>query len=479
MTDPHYGGNIQNEITHEEHDHTLRAKRVNVVAGTITASSQVTVTLNNTPTVYAVVNTSAAGQASVVLDRGHQFIGIVTVANPGSLNGNLTLDAGSKTQIVGNVTLSDPKGFIGLVTVVGSLAPAAGNVTLDPGSKTGIVGNVTLTDSKAYIGLTTVTPGTAWPDPKGYIGLVTVTGNFGTTGNVTLDPGSRTGILGNLTLTDSKTYIGLVTATANQGTSPWVSSLVGNVSLNPSAAFIGLVTATIDDSVALASDPNTSSAWGLFSEDNPHTSTDVGQFILGVSNSLPTVLTSADLEYSPVAVDDHGRMLVKQYGNTTLSDSKAYIGLTTTTLGVSDRFIGLVTVVQSSASRSIVGNVTITDSKTYIGLVTATIGNVVGNSGGNPAFSSLVGNVTLDAGSRTQVVGNLTTYPAQFSFYQQSSLVSGYVWYGLALPGSNPTTANFKIQRETLNTGEVLFADGTAAFIKTWSAASLSSISYS
>ena len=66
-----------------------------------------------------------------------------------------------------------------------------------------------------------------------------------------------------------------------------------------------------------------------------------------------------------------------------------------------------------------------------------------------------------------------------FSFYQQASLISGYTYYGFCTPGSNPTTANFKIQRETLNTGEVLFGDGTPQFIHVWSAASLSSILYS
>lgn len=74
--------------------------------------------------------------------------------------------------------------------------------------------------------------------------------------------------------------------------------------------------------------------------------------------------------------------------------------------------------------------------------------------------------------------GAVKNDPVNYSSYQQSSLISGYVWYGFANPGSNPTTANFKIQRETLNTGEVLFANGAATFINVWSAASLASINY-
>jgi len=64
------------------------------------------------------------------------------------------------------------------------------------------------------------------------------------------------------------------------------------------------------------------------------------------------------------------------------------------------------------------------------------------------------------------------------SYYAQSSLVSGYIYHGFTNPGSNPTTATFLIRRETLNTGEVLFANGSGTFNSTWSSASLASINY-
>lgn len=155
-------GNMLNEVTFEEHSGADNAKRVVVVGGSISAAGQATVTLYSTPTLFAVVNTAAAGQASVVVDRGHQFIGLVTVGNTVSTT-------------------------------------FAGNVTLDPGSKTGIVGNVTLSDAKTFIGLTTAVNGQAWPDPKTYIGLVTI----GHTANVA--------VVGNVTISDSKGFIGLVT----------------------------------------------------------------------------------------------------------------------------------------------------------------------------------------------------------------------------------------------------------------------------
>lgn len=60
--------------------------------------------------------------STAIIGAGANFIGIVTVANPGA-TGNVTLDAGSRTGILGNLTLSDPKNFIGLVTAtLGSMA---------------------------------------------------------------------------------------------------------------------------------------------------------------------------------------------------------------------------------------------------------------------------------------------------------------------------------------------------------------------
>lgn len=70
------------------------------------------------------------------------------------------------------------------------------------------------------------------------------------------------------------------------------------------------------------------------------------------------------------------------------------------------------------------------------------------------------------------------TTSAVMSYYQAASLVSGYVFHGLTMPNSNPTTAQFRIFREALNTGEVLIANGNPAFIHNWSSVSLASIRY-
>jgi hypothetical protein len=68
--------------------------------------------------------------------------------------------------------------------------------------------------------------------------------------------------------------------------------------------------------------------------------------------------------------------------------------------------------------------------------------------------------------------------PATYSYYKQSSLISGFIYHGFAQPGSNPTAASFRIMREGLDRGEVLFGSGVQTFTHQWSAASLGSITY-
>lgn len=329
MSVNHLGGNIENAIILEEHDGLNNAKRVT--------------------------------------------IGAASVSIPVTFSGNVTLDPGSRTQIAGNLTLSDSKGYIGLVTV--TQASSARTIT----------GNLTLSDSKTGIGLVTIFGGNVGisgnvtlSDSKGYIGLVTVTQASSArtiTGNMTLDAGSRVGVLGNLTLSDSKGFIGLTTAVI--GNNPVlgagnnnigdvdIASMSGNVTLNTSPNFIGLVTV--------------------------------------VQSSSARSLTGN------VTLDAGSRVGV--LGNLTLSDAKTYVGLTTTTLGIGTQFIGLVTVVQSSSARTItgnvtldagsrvgvLGNVTLSDAKTFIGLTT-TVG------GAGDRFIGLVTAWSRNAGTTKTLI---------------------------------------------------------------------------
>jgi len=325
----------------------------------------------------------------------------------GGSGGNPTINAGPNfiglATTVPAMAWPDPKGYIGLVTITGSLAASSGNVTLDPGSKTGIAGNVTLTDSKGFIGLATVNIGSSnatlfavvntaeagitnsivtvantplsttlsgnvtITDSKGYIGLVSVAQPLSTTlgGNVTLDPGSKTGIAGNVTLSDSKGFIGLVSIGG------------GSVGINNSPSV-----------------------------------QDFGQF-------FPSPQSIASGGLGPLLLDQYGRLQTTNIGNVTLSDSKGYIGLATVTPGTSwpdpKTYIGLATidigsnngvavkgnVTIDSGNVSLKGNVTLTDSKGFIGLVSV-------SGFANPLPVSFSGNVTLDVGSKTGIVGNVT-----------------------------------------------------------------------
>lgn len=244
-----------------------------------------------------------------------------------------------------------------------------------------------------------------------------------------------------VTLNTSTSFIGIVTV-ANQTS----AALSGNVTLNPSLNYIGFATVNVAGfGPAISVSPAAAGDFGWWQEDDGHTSGQKGVFALAVRNSLPTLMTSAELDYSSFSVDEYGRTLVagnptvfigtptlyavvntgavgvtnsivtvantplpvNVIGNVTVSDAKTYIGLTTTTLGVGTQFIGLVTV----APHSLVGNLTLSDAKTYIGLNTSTlglgdrfIGLVTATLGASPAF---VGIVTI-----ANSVGNATLNPS-------------------------------------------------------------------
>lgn len=179
MSNDHRGGNIQNEIAVEEHDGANFAKRVNVVAG---GAGVTTVFQGGT------WNVGFAG--NVTLNPSPNFIGLVSLAQPvsTSFSGNVTLDAGSRTGIAGNITVQQITNAVSMV----SGYPMTGIVTVaNPAN----VGNVTLNAGPNYIGLVTAYPvgvQTLAPSPN-FIGLTTVW------------HGS------NVTLNASAAYIGLAT----------------------------------------------------------------------------------------------------------------------------------------------------------------------------------------------------------------------------------------------------------------------------
>lgn len=105
----------------------------------------------------------------------------------------------------------------------------------------------------------------------------------------------------------------------------------------------------------------------------------------------------------------------------------------------------------------------------------ATVYAVVNTTGGGGGG---VTTVYQGPGGQAATPWDVVTTPT-YLYYNQSSLISGYVWHGFATPGSNPTIASFKILREELDTQTLLFANGAATFGHAWSSSSLASISYS
>lgn len=170
----HRGGNIVPEVTLEEHDQDLNAKRMALVSSA---------------TVYAVVNTGAAGNGNTTLNPSPNFIGLVSIAQP--LNAL--------------VTIYPRTDFIGSMTVTTTNPGAQGMVTIFPGPN--FIGLVSVAQPLSALA-------TLYASPN-FIGLVSVAQPLNSLA----------------TLLSSPNYIGLVSAVP-----------AANVTLNPSAAYIGLVT---------------------------------------------------------------------------------------------------------------------------------------------------------------------------------------------------------------------------------------------
>lgn len=211
-----------------------------------------TTVIGSSPTLFAVVNTGAAGTqnslttllnsdafiglATVVnanqpaLTTGSAFIGLVTVANTVPVTGTFW-QATQPVSIGGNVTLNPSPNYIGLVTIANTV-PVTGTFyqATQPISFTG---NVTLNPSPNFIGLVTTYHGggnISLNASSAYIGLVTIANS---SLPVTQSGTWNAGINSNITLNPSSSYIGLVTVGHN---------ISGNVTLNSSNAWIGLAT---------------------------------------------------------------------------------------------------------------------------------------------------------------------------------------------------------------------------------------------
>lgn len=412
------------EIVRDEHNESINAKRVSLVAastiyavvntgaaGDSTANIGFATVAVSTPTLYAVVNTSAAGVGN----------SIVTVANPVGLAGNVTLDAGSKTGIVGNVTLSDSKSFIGLTTTVIGSAPtiyavvntaAAGDSLNKIGFATVYVsGNVTLSDPKGFIGLTTTVIGSA-PTIFAVVNTaaagqasVVLDASLAKIGFATVNVANAVSVTGTVDLgaTDNAVLDNIdADLTTIIGHVDGVEGLLTTIDADTSN--LSTKIDTLAGAVA-GTEMQVDVVGALPAGNNNIGDVDVASIAAGVNS----------IGFATVAVSNLARTIT---GNVTLSDSKTYIGLVTATpvglvtviqgtspwvtsvlgnLTLSDPkgFIGLVTV--ANVARSITGNVTLSDAKTYVGLTTTTLG--VGNR-----FIGLVTASSLNAGTTKTII---------------------------------------------------------------------------
>lgn len=414
------GLNFQDVIrdVHDPANHALN------ISGTISAAGQATVTLVSTPTLYAVVNTSAAGQASVVVDRGHSFIGLTTtvvssvptifaVVNT-SAAGQASVVVDGPVAIKGNVTLSDAKTYIGLVSVSTKLDETIytdGTGTVSKGiaifgqdgtnpqaiktDSTGVIqaeilsGNI---DVDSVAGTVAVTQSGTWDE----VGI-NDSGNSITVDGTFWQATQPVSWAGNVTLSDAKTFIGLTTTTL--GASPAFvgivtvanpSSFSGNVTLDP-GSFTGIkgnITINSGTITAVTDITNPVAIKGNMTLSDSKTFIGLTTTVIASAPTIFAVVNTSAAGQASVVVDgpvaikgnitiDSGTITavtditnpVAIKGNMTLSDSKGFIGLVSIGGGVLNTITAVTDITNPVAHK---GNMTLSDAKTYIGLVTAT-----------------------------------------------------------------------------------------------------------
>lgn len=206
-----------------------------------------------------VIDSAGSGQialkGNVTIDSGTVTIGSALPAGTnaiGKLAANSGVDIGD-VDVTSNTAWADPNTFIGLATVevantVTADVTGQGDVpvTLD-GEKVGIAGNVTISDSKGFIGLVSVS-GFASPMPVSQSG----TWNVGTVTSVTNDVNiadggnsitvdGNVGVLGNVTLSDPKGFVGLVSVSGFVSPLPVDATGQGDVPVTLAGEKVGIV----------------------------------------------------------------------------------------------------------------------------------------------------------------------------------------------------------------------------------------------
>ncbi len=252
-----------------------------------------TTVIGSAPTLYAVVNTAAAGQASVVLDAGTRYVGLASVNIGGTLP---PLSAGANfiglaTSVIGSAPT--------LFAVVNTGAPGEASIALDPtpilnttskqaawvSTATGSLLNVNLADrsgnaavidvsgrllssvslnpSASFIGLATVVNANqpALVAGTAYVGLASV--NIGGTLPALTAGAAYIGLAsvnigGTLpALAASSAFIGLISAASIQGKVQLVAGTayagLASVNIGPGTSYIGLASVNVGGSLPAGS----------------------------------------------------------------------------------------------------------------------------------------------------------------------------------------------------------------------------------
>ena len=219
--------------------------QVDVVAALPTGTNWVglaTTVIGSAPTLFAVVNTAAAAQASVALDTGSKYIGLVTVANTVPVTGTFW----QTTQPVSGTVAATQSGTWDEVGINDS----SNSITVDwlSGATVAVSNLPNITIGAAipiganYIGLATVTQANqpALVASTAYVGLASV--NIGGTLPALAAGTNNIGDVDVLTIAAGTNFIGQATVriASNNGTD------IGDVNLLAGSAWIGLATVRPD-----------------------------------------------------------------------------------------------------------------------------------------------------------------------------------------------------------------------------------------
>lgn len=398
---------IKGNVTVDQVDVVTTVTAVTDITNPIALKGNITIDSGNiavtsSPTIYAVVNTSAGG-GNVTVEQGTDpwVIDGSGVTQPVSFAGNITIDSGT-VSVDSNMAWSDPNTYLGLVTVDIGASKAvsfAGNVTLDDGSLTGLVAG------EAYVGLATIDIGSAPTlvvDATGQGDVpITLDGEVVATtfsGNITIDSG-------NIAVTSSPTIYAVVNTSAGggnvtveQGTSPWVTSFAGNVTIDS-----GVITSVTDITNPIALKGNLTIDSGTVSVDSNTAWADPNTY-LGLATidigSAPTLIVDATGQGDvPITLD--GEAVATTFSGNITIDS----GVITTVAAVTDITNPIATKGNVTIDSGVITTVTaVTDITNPIALkgnVTIEDGGVALTVDGSGVTQpvSFSGNVTLDDGS--------------------------------------------------------------------------------